>query len=60
VKRILELNPNHDLIGRLQAICQANRDDPRLRTYANLLLGQAHLAESGQVPDCAAFCSISI
>ena len=29
--------------------------DPRLALYAELLFGQAHLADSGQVPDPAAF-----
>ncbi len=54
-KRILEINPNHPLIEKLQAVFEAKNDDPRLGLYAELLLGQAHLAESGQVPDPAAF-----
>ncbi len=55
VKRILELNPAHPLIPRLQAVFTENSDDPRLKHHAALLLGQAHLAETGQVPDPAAF-----
>jgi len=55
VKPILELNPGHALLPRLQAAFLADNRDPRLATYAKLLLGQAHLAESGQVPDPAAF-----
>jgi len=55
VKRILELNPNHPLIPKLQALFVENRDDPRLAAYARLLLGQAYLAESGQLPDPTAF-----
>jgi molecular chaperone HtpG len=54
-KRILELNPDHPLIPKLQAIFAENKDDPRLGVYAKLLLGQAHLAETGQLPDPAAF-----
>jgi molecular chaperone HtpG len=54
-KRILELNPRHDLVERLRAIHGENKDDPRLELYARLLLGQAHLAESGDLPDPAAF-----
>jgi molecular chaperone HtpG len=54
-KRILELNPEHDLIERLRSIHADNKDDPRLALYARLLLGQAHLAESGELPDPAAF-----
>jgi molecular chaperone HtpG len=55
VKRILELNPSHPLIPKLQAMYQESKTDPRLKLYADLLLGQAHLADSGQVPDPAAF-----
>ena len=58
VKRILELNPTHSLIPRLQSLFAENRDDPRLKLYAELLLGQAHLADSGQLPDPAAFSKV--
>ena len=51
VKRVLELNPSHPLIAKLRAVFLENKEDPRLNLYAHLLLGQAHLAESGQVPD---------
>src|SRR6185436_7803037 len=54
-KRILELNPTHALITKLQGIFSENKDDRRLALYADLLLGQAHLAESGELPDPAAF-----
>ncbi|MGH7437012.1 MAG: hypothetical protein ACRENE_15165, partial [Polyangiaceae bacterium] len=49
------LNPSHDLVPRLKALFAENPSDPRLELYASLLLGQAHLAESGQLPDPAAF-----
>jgi molecular chaperone HtpG len=55
VRRILELNPSHPLVAKLQALFQENKADPRLKLYADLLLGQAHLADSGQLPDPAAF-----
>jgi molecular chaperone HtpG len=58
VKRILELNPNHPLIEKLSALFTANNADPRLKLYAELLLGQGHLAESGQVPDPLAFSQV--
>ncbi|MCA9679753.1 MAG: molecular chaperone HtpG [Kofleriaceae bacterium] len=58
VKPILELNPGHALIGKLQAVFHAASDDPRLELYARLLLGQAQLAETGQVPDPAAFTKV--
>jgi molecular chaperone HtpG len=55
IKPILELNPTHPLIPKLQAIFTESKADPRLALYAQLLLGQAHLADSGQLPDPAAF-----
>jgi molecular chaperone HtpG len=55
IKPILELNPGHPLIPKLQAIFTESKADPRLALYAQLLLGQAHLADSGQLPDPAAF-----
>jgi molecular chaperone HtpG len=55
IKPILELNPGHPLIPKLQALYDANKADPRLGLYAELLLGQAYLADSGQLPDPVAF-----
>jgi molecular chaperone HtpG len=54
-KPVLELNPAHPLIGKLQTLFTENKADPRLGTCAKLLLGQAHLADSGQLPDPKAF-----
>jgi molecular chaperone HtpG len=54
-KRILELNPSHPLVEKLQGVFKANDKDPRIPRYAALLLGQAHLAESGELPDPVAF-----
>jgi hypothetical protein len=36
-------------------VFKANDKDPRIPRYAALLLGQAHLAESGELPDPVAF-----
>ena len=55
IKPILELNPGHPLLPKLHALFASNKADPRLATYAEVLLGQAHLADSGQLPDPAAF-----
>lgn len=54
-KRILELNPKHEILERLQSMHQANPEDPRLADYAVLLYGQAVLAEGGKLPDPALF-----
>jgi molecular chaperone HtpG len=55
VKRVLELNPAHPLIERLQAFHAAHPADERFARYAELLHGQAVLAEGGTLADPAAF-----
>jgi molecular chaperone HtpG len=54
-KRVLELNPGHPLVTGLQAFHAAHPADERFRRYAELLHGQAVLAEGGTLPDPAAF-----
>ena len=55
VKRVLELNPSHPLVEHLQAFHAAHPADERFDRYAELLHGQAILAEGGTLPDPAAF-----
>jgi molecular chaperone HtpG len=54
-KPVLELNPDHSVTAKLQQIFAASNADPRLALYAELLFGQAHLADTGQVPDPTSF-----
>ncbi len=54
-KRILELNPSHPVVAHLQALYDANPEDPRIGEYAKLLYGQALLAEGILPPEPAAF-----
>ncbi len=54
-KRILELNPSHPLMSKLQALFTANQSDPAMDDYAYLLYGQALLAEGSPLPDPAKF-----
>ena len=54
-KRVLELNPSHPLLTRLQAFHTAHPADERFKRYAELLYGQAILAEGGTLSDPAAF-----
>jgi molecular chaperone HtpG len=54
-KRTLEVNPGHPVIARVREIHAAGRDDPRLALYADLLYGQAVLAEGGVLADPAGF-----
>jgi molecular chaperone HtpG len=49
---ILEINPEHALLQRLQAVPD---DDARSADYAELLFEQAMLAEGGHLDDSAAF-----
>ena len=55
IKRVLELNPNHPILPKLQALFEKDKDSPLLKEYAELLYGQALLAEGGKLPDPAAF-----
>lgn len=57
-KRILEINPDHPFIARLAAIRAENVQSLKLKTYAQLLHGQAILAEGGALPDPGAYSRI--
>ena len=54
-KRVLELNPNHALLPKLKAIIENDKDAPVLADYAELLYGQAVLAEGSALRDPARF-----
>src|SRR5262249_26507857 len=54
-QRTLEVNPTHPVIARVREMYGAGKDDPRLALYADLLYGQAVLAEGGVLPDPAGF-----
>jgi molecular chaperone HtpG len=55
VKRILELNPTHPLVDRLQKALDERKDDPALAETAELLYGMALLAEGGELGDPSRF-----
>ena len=55
VKPILELNPTHPIMAKLQTIFAENGTDPRLHDYAELLYDHALLAEGGRLKDPVAF-----
>ncbi|HSG11109.1 MAG TPA: molecular chaperone HtpG [Gammaproteobacteria bacterium] len=50
-KPVLEINPTHPLVSRLQD----EADDSRFSSWANILLDQAMLSEGGQLADPAGF-----
>jgi molecular chaperone HtpG len=53
-KRILEINPEHEICKSLLKKAEAGED---LGSYPTLLYGQALLAEGSALPDPAAFVS---
>ena len=57
-KRILELNPNHPVLEKLGAIFEENNDAPEISDYAQLLYGQALLAEGGELPNPGKFAKL--
>ena len=54
-RRILELNPEHEILARLQDRYAANGDDPLVGEYGELLMGYALLAEGSELPDPVRF-----
>ncbi|MEZ4649759.1 MAG: molecular chaperone HtpG [Candidatus Eisenbacteria bacterium] len=54
-KRILELNPDHPVMKTLQSIFEKDANDPRIADYAQLVYGQAVLAEGGKLENPAKF-----
>ena len=49
--RILELNPAHPLMERMKEMLAADKNDPKLSDYIDLLYGQALLSDGATVKD---------
>jgi len=54
-KRILEINPDHAVLARMQDAFDHDGKTDKLTDYAHLLHGQALLAEGSPLPDPVAF-----
>ncbi len=54
-KRVLEINPEHAIVGRLEALHADAEREGDFEDYVRLLYGQALVAEGSPVPDPAAF-----
>jgi molecular chaperone HtpG len=54
-RRIMELNPQHEIFTKLKERFQNNADDALLSDYAKLLLGYALLAEGSELPEPAEY-----
>lgn len=50
-KRIMELNPRHEIVAKMRQRYEKNSSDPKLVKYAELLFGYALLAEGSDLPD---------
>jgi molecular chaperone HtpG len=54
-RRILELNPNHDIFIKMRERFKNNGEDASLDEYADMLFGSALLAEGSELPDPVKF-----
>lgn len=54
-KRIMELNPKHDIFNKMQERYEKDKEDPLLGDYSELLLGYALLAEGSELPNPSRF-----
>lgn len=54
-KRILELNPKHELFTKLKDLFESDQDNPKLAHYAHLVYGQALIAEGSSLSEPVAF-----
>lgn len=54
-KRILEINPRHELIRRMAEIAAGEGERPELDALARLLLDQARIVEGEPLPDPGAY-----
>lgn len=54
-RRIMELNPQHQIFSKLQERYAKDKSDAIIGDYAELLLGYALLAEGSELPDATRF-----
>jgi molecular chaperone HtpG len=54
-RRILELNPEHDILSRLKERFEQNQGDPAIEDYAHLLFGYGLIAEGSELEDPVRF-----
>jgi molecular chaperone HtpG len=50
-KRIMEINPDHELVEKMSSRLAASAEDPLLDDFANILLGYALLAEGSEITE---------
>ena len=57
-KRALEINPEHSLVAGLRSLHETDPKSPRLAEFAELLHGQALIAEGSPVVDASRFAGL--
>lgn len=55
VQRILELNMDHPVLDKINALYEADRDNPQLKEYSQMLFDLAVIAEGGKLDNPAHF-----
>ncbi len=53
--RLLEINPEHALLKRMKTMFEADKDNPKLADYVELLYGQALLGEGSALKNAQRF-----
>lgn len=54
-RRIMELNPKHEILARMSERFEKDAADPLLEDYAQLLFGYGLISEGGELPDPVRF-----
>ena len=54
-QRVLEINPGHNLIGKMKQVFASDKQNPKLKEYIGLLYDQALLLEGDKPRDPVAF-----
>ena len=54
-KRVLELNMDHPVVGKIKTLFENDRDNPALKDYSHLLLDMAVVAEGGKLDNPGQF-----
>ena len=55
VKRVLELNMEHPVMAQIKALFEADRKNPKIKEYSELLLDLAIIGEGGKIDNPSRF-----
>ena len=54
-KRVLELNMDHPVIGKIKALFESDRENPQLKDYSQILFDMAVIGEGGKLDNPGQF-----